>query len=91
MTLRLEVDNTNVEPFPGVDLRDIAAAARKWADAVEAGEFGELETALVMVEGPEGIETFGWGNIVTFRDTIGMLEIAKAHLIDVMFSGGGRE
>jgi hypothetical protein len=88
MTLKIAVDNTNVEAFPGVDLRDIANAARKFADAVDAGEFGELETALVMLEGSDGIQTLGWGGVASFRETIGVLEIAKAHLLDMMLGGG---
>lgn len=87
MTLRLASDSTNVEAFPGPNLRNIAEMARKFADSVDAGEFGELETALVMIEGAEGIQTFGWGDVVSFRETIGMLEIAKAHLLGVMLDG----
>jgi hypothetical protein len=87
MTLKIAVDNTNVEAFPGVDLRDIALMARKFADSVEAGEFGEIETAMVMLEGSEGIQTFGWGDVVSFRESIGMLEIAKAHLLGIMLDG----
>lgn len=87
MTIKIAVDNTNVEAFPGLNLRDIAASARKFADAVEAGEFGEIETALVMIEGSEGIQTLGWGDVVSFRETIGTLEIAKAHLLDIMLGG----
>ncbi len=88
MTLKVAVDNTNVEQFPGPNLRDIAVMARKFADDVEAGNFGEVETALVVLEGSEGVQTFGWGDVVSFRETIGTLEIAKAHLLGIMMGDG---
>jgi hypothetical protein len=87
VTIKIAVDNTNVEAFPGPNLRDIAEMARRFADSVEAGEFGDVETALVMVEGVEGIQTFGWGGVASFRETIGALEIAKAHLLGIMLDG----
>jgi hypothetical protein len=87
MTLKVAVDNTNIEAFPGPNLRDIALMARKFADSVDAGEFGELETVLVMIEGSDGIQTLGWGDSISFRETIGSLEIAKAHLLGIMLDG----
>ena len=79
--IRLEVDNTNVEAFPALNLQDIAACARKFADAVDAGEFGEISMAMLVVETEGTIDTLHWGECINIREAIGTFDIAKAHFI----------
>lgn len=81
MTLKVAVDNTNVEAFPALNLQDIAACARKFADAVDAGEFGRIAMAMVIIETEDSFDTLHWGDAVSIREAIGTFDIAKAHFI----------
>jgi hypothetical protein len=87
MTLKLASDNTNVEQFPGTNLRDTAAAARKYAELVDRGEFGDVIRATLIVETRSGQETQFWGEIPSINEAIGNLEIAKQTLIMQIIEG----
>lgn len=81
MTLKVAVDNTNVEAFPALNLQDIAACARKFADSVDAGEFGQIASAMLVLDVEDGMETLHWGEAMSLREAIGTFDIAKAHFI----------
>jgi hypothetical protein len=86
VSIRLEVDNTNVEAFPALNLKDIAACARKFADELEAGAFGEISMAMLVIETPDTLDTFHWGESISVREAIGIFDIAKAHFIAKVIS-----
>lgn len=71
----------NVVEFPQqCKVSDIAAMARKFADDLEAGAYGEPRNALVMLDG-DSLELFNWGEGLTFQESIGALEVAKASIV----------
>jgi hypothetical protein len=78
VTLRLV---PNVSELPVNNLSDIAAMARKFADAVDAGEFPELATAMLVLEDGGSILTFHWGDCPTRYEAIGILETAKQVIV----------
>jgi hypothetical protein len=81
MTLKVAVDNTNVEAFPALNLQDIAACARKFADAVEAGDFGPIASAMLVLDTEDGMDTLHWGESMNIREAIGTFDIAKSYFI----------
>jgi hypothetical protein len=81
VTLKVVSDNSNVEAFPALNLQDVAACARKFADCVEAGDFGQISMAMLVIETPDSIETLHWGETINMREAIGIFDIAKAHFI----------
>lgn len=66
--------------FPAKPKADIAAEARDFADAVDAGRFASPTAAIVITSG-EGLETHYWGEGLNLVDAIGILETAKHYLI----------
>jgi hypothetical protein len=82
MTLKIAVDNTNVEQFPNANVLDIAAVMREFADRIDAGEFGELTHALFIYETAGTIGSEVWGELTTMREAIGTFDIAKAHFLE---------
>jgi hypothetical protein len=88
MSIRLEVDNTNVEQFPALNLQDIAACARRFADEVDKGAFGDISMAMLVVETADGLETLHWGESISIREAIGIFDIAKAHFIAKVLGDG---
>ena len=87
MTIKIAVDNTNVEAFPALNLQDIAACARKFADEVEKGSFGEVVSAMLVIDSDEGMDTLHWGEAMNIREAIGTFDIAKAHFIAKIIGG----
>lgn len=81
MTIKIAVDDTNVEAFPALNLQDIAACARKFADCLEAGDFGEISMAMLVIETQDTLETLHWGETISIREAIGIFDIAKAHFV----------
>ncbi len=69
-----------VIPFPVKPSADIAGEARAFADAVDAGEHGTIEAAMLITSGT-GLDTHYWGDGLNLIDAIGILETAKHHLI----------
>ncbi len=47
--------------FPSRNVSDIPAMMRAVADDIEAGNFGEANTAICILEGSEGLNAFAWG------------------------------
>lgn len=89
MTIKIAVDNTNVEEFPGTNLRDTAAAARKYAELVEDGQFGDVIRATLIIETDHGHETLFWGDTPSINEAVGIFEIAKHALILRLIEGDG--
>lgn len=78
MSLSIAVDNdSNVTELPVVNLANIADMARKFADAIDDGEFPLLETATLVLNDGGNVVTFHWGDCPTRFEAIGILEIAK--------------
>ena len=67
----------NVESLPVNNLMDIAGMARKFADDVEAGRYGEVERVIVIADCGDGMHQFGWGESVSMYEALGILEAAK--------------
>ncbi len=72
MTLRLVSEN----PEPVIAIQ-FAEQARKFADALEAGEYGEVERIALVVEYDGGLTTEAWGARVNPYDLMGLFEGAK--------------
>jgi hypothetical protein len=88
VTLRLVSDSPdNVVAFSGVNLRDTANAARKYADFVDEGRFGEVIRATVIIETGHGHETLFWGDVPSINEAVGIFEIAKTSLIQRLVEG----
>lgn len=87
MTLRLAHDaESNIEEFPGINLSDVAASARRWADLVENGEWGKVYNTTVVIETDSGVESFHWGDSSSAHERLGLLDVAKALLIRDLIS-----
>lgn len=80
MSLRV-VDSGNVVAFPGGELSDVVAAARGFADAVESGDLKAEQVIVVsLIDGRVDFTAFGPSP--TIAEGIGMLELAKAKIIE---------
>ena len=75
--IELAVDNTNVSEFPHANLNDIAAMARKFADDLESGKYGETARVIVIAENECGLNIFGWGANTTPYELMGLFEASK--------------
>lgn len=75
-----------VVPFPAPNLANIPAMARKFADDLEAGKYGDVSAAVLVIHRPSGgVASFGWGDIDDRYAVIGMLEAAKhSHAADMV-------
>lgn len=61
---------------------DIVAMARRFADDIEAGKFGEARTAVVVLETEDGtVEAFGWGGDAELVRAIGVLQLGINKLV----------
>ena len=79
MTLKLVTDNT-VE-LPIYNPRLIPSIARVFADKFEAGEFGEVTRAVLILETEAGPLPFYWGEEISHFEAIGMLQMAAHQAI----------
>lgn len=72
----------NVVPLPHRDTKvnDIPAVLRKLADQIEAGEHGEVGTAMILMTLEDGMPIFIAGEPLNHFEGLGMLETAKAHI-----------
>ena len=71
-----------VVAFPGNNLNDIPGMLRKFADDIEAGEYGKALTVLAAMETEEGFHSFGWGAADCAVRNAGLFEIAKQTQIE---------
>ena len=76
MSLSLAHDSTVTEI--GVrNLMDIPAMARGFADDMDAGLYGEVQRAIVIVDSDDGLRLLGWGESLSQYEALGVLEAAK--------------
>jgi hypothetical protein len=76
VTLRLVADN----PEPGLpDYRNIAEMLRQYANEIEAGQYGDIVSALLVLETPTKPITLGCGEEPTPYEVMGIFEAAKLH------------
>lgn len=81
--MKLIVDNeSNVETLEIKLVSDIAAMARRFADAVEAGEYGDVITAMILIDTPDNLHTETWGENLSRYESLGFLEFAKRAIFD---------
>lgn len=80
--MKLVHDADRVAAIPIGNLSDIADMARRFADAVDAGEYGSVLTAFVLIDTPENMFTETWGDELSVYKSIGMLEFAKRAIFD---------
>jgi len=66
--------------FPGKQKADIAKEAREFADNLDAGEFGNVEAAMVITSGGS-LQCHYWGEGINIVEAIAMLETAKFNLV----------
>jgi hypothetical protein len=74
VTLRLVGEN--VAELPVGNLMDVAAMARRFADDLDAGKWGEVSRVIVIVENG-GMPILGWGENTSPYELMGMFESAK--------------
>lgn len=74
--MKLVHDADNIVNLDRPGLNDIAAMARKFADDIEAGEYGDALTALVLVDTEDELHTLCWGEGLTRYESAGMLSLA---------------
>lgn len=63
--------------FPGTNWRDIAGCARDFADRADAGEFGEITRAMLVLDTDTGFHTLSWGEAACPIYVVGMLQCAQ--------------
>lgn len=75
MTLRL-VDKDNVVEAEVYNPKLIPSIARAFADKAEAGRFGKVKRAVLVLETDEGPLKFYWGEPLTHYEAVGLLHVA---------------
>lgn len=75
--MKLVIDNDTVATLPIGNLMDIGGMARRFADQLDAGEYGEVVRTLTVVETDTGLVILGWGENVTAYEMMGIFEAAK--------------
>lgn len=71
----------NIVPFPSQNLLDIPAMLRGLADAIEEGEYGEITTAMVLLDGPDALQTELFGESLSRYGAAGMLAFAQQQAV----------
>jgi hypothetical protein len=64
--------------------REIVTMLRKMANDIEAGDFGQAEDAVFILQSDQGVKVFGWGKAL-MPNSIGLIELGKAQLFRVWF------
>jgi hypothetical protein len=85
--VKLVVDNSNVEEFPGINLGDVQQAMEAVAERIGNGEWGKVSNGILVLETEDGIEQFHWGKLETAIEAIGLLCMARARLELSMIAG----
>lgn len=85
--MKLVIDNSNIETIPVGNLMDIGGMARRFADQVEAKDYGEVTRVMVIVETPDGLSANLWGENANGYEKIGML----ASLQMMIFADGDED
>ena len=84
MTLRLVSDNSDPE---GPDYANVPQMLRQYANEIEAGQYGDVEMAMIAVLAGDDVFTLGCGEEPTPLEMIGMFEAAKLKTLADMYSG----
>ncbi len=73
----------NVVTLRDTSLSDVPGMLRKTADAIEAGEYGEVAGAVLILQigENEDLEIFAFGRMPTTAHTVGLMEAAKIRMI----------
>jgi hypothetical protein len=66
-----------IHALPVTNWRNIPSIARDFADRVEAGDFGEVTRAMVVLDTEHGIHTLSWGEEATSLYAMGMFQAAS--------------
>lgn len=77
MMLKLVHDADTADTITLRSLSNIPSMARGFADDLEAGEWGDVTRAIVLVENEDGIVILGWGDGCTAYELMGLFEAAK--------------
>jgi hypothetical protein len=78
MSVKLVHDASNVETIPVGNLMDIGGMARRFADDLDAGEYGTVERTVVVVQHEDGsLVILGWGENSSAYELMGLFEAAK--------------
>jgi hypothetical protein len=72
----------NLAEFPLKGLNNIPAMARAFADQVEACDFGDIETVLVIIDTDECLRALGWGHADDSLRNLGMPHLAAREIAD---------
>ena len=73
-----------VVPLPVANLNDIPGMARLFADEVAKGLFGNVRSAVVILDTDDEVHTIHWGECSTLHQAIGILETGKHHLLTTL-------
>jgi hypothetical protein len=77
----------NVVQLPTGNVQDLPAMARRFAEDLERGDYGEVNTILVVIDGPSTLEILNWGDNPTVFGAIGLLEVGKGHMVRMLLEG----
>jgi hypothetical protein len=86
MTLQL-VHDDSVERLEVYNFQDIAGCARRFADQFEAGQHGEANRVIMVVETDDGIGLAVWGENASGYEMLGILDAAKFRAYEVNVVG----
>jgi hypothetical protein len=70
----------DVVQLPVGNLRDVPGMLRELAAGIEAGRYGEVSEAAVVILGDE-LEVFGWGELQDCRSSAGLLAAGNLRLV----------
>lgn len=90
--MKVVVDNTvsNVAPFPGLNLSDVAQMARNFAEALDSGKIPDISCAMLIIQDEQGvIDSMQWGGEITTTEAIGILELAKSKIVRDSYADDG--
>lgn len=78
--IQLAVNNeSNVANLPRHNPHLIPGIARTFADKIEAGEFGQVDRVIVLLETDDaGILPLYWGDRITHVEALGLLHLGLA-------------
>lgn len=77
MSLKL-VHDSNVSELPVGNLMDVGGMARRFAEDMDAGKYGEvLRTVVIVHRDDNSLAILGWGENTTALELMGLFEAAK--------------
>ncbi|WP_155262940.1 hypothetical protein [Sphingomonas segetis] len=81
MTDHIRLVTENGQPALTVGpLADVGSEARAFADEVDDGQLGRVDSAIVITAGTQ-LATHYWGHGMDLITAIGVLEAAKQHIV----------